>query len=396
MPFHFTPINFLHYFLKREANQFFTSVAIRSLALGMVLIFEPIFLFNYFNDSLPLTVLYFAAVHGLYGLLVALAAKLVSKIGLKHSILFSHFFFIGYYLILFFIYESYILLPLAILIKVVAMLLFWPAFHIDFVRFSEKGYSGRQVGKMNVIYSVPTILSPLIGGVILSIGGYPALFAAVLVVLFSSSIPMFLSKETFVAYTDTYLKSWWRIFRKENLKNTVAFTALGMEYSVNLYVWPLFMFTLAISYEAMGGIITFSLAVAALFALYMGRISDSISNRVWFLNIGSVLTSVAWVIKYFVITPFDAFLAHTLYRICRTSASIPFETFYYERASLKGGQGDEFIIYRETILNLSRFVFLSAVALFLFFIPQINIVFLVAAAASLGFMYFGIPPKFKW
>jgi len=396
MPFHFTPINFLHYFLKREANQFFTSVAIRSLALGMVLIFEPIFIFNYFNNSLSLTVLYFASVHGLYALLVALGAKLVSKIGLKHSILFSHFFFLGYYLILFFIYNSFILLPLAIIFKVVAMLLFWPAFHIDFVRFSEKGYSGRQVGKINVIYSMPTILSPIIGGAILSIGGYPALFAAVLVVLFSSSIPMFLSKETFVAYTDTYLKAWWRIFRKENFRTTVAFTSLGMEYSVNLYLWPLFMFILAISYEAMGGIVTFSLAAAALFALYMGRISDSISNRVWFLNIGSVLTSIAWVIKYFVVTPFDAFLAHALYRICRTSASIPFETFYYKRASLKGSEGDEFIIYRETILNLSRFVFLSAVALFLFFIPQINIIFLVAAVASLGFMSFGIPPKLKW
>lgn len=396
MPFHFTPINFLHYFLKREANQFFTSVAIRSLALGMVLIFEPIYLLNYFNGSLPLTILYFAAVHGLYGIVVTFGARLISKIGLKHSILFSHFFFLAYYLTLFFIYESYFLLPLAILIKVVAMLLFWPAFHIDFVRFSEKGYSGRQVGKMNVVYSMPTILSPVIGGAILSVGGYPALFTAVLVVLFSSSIPMFLSKETFVAYTDTYLKAWWRIFRKENLRTTIAFIASSIEYSSVLYLWPLFMFILAISYEAMGGIVTFSLVAAALFALYMGRISDSISNRVWFLNIGSVLTSVAWVIKYFVVTPFDAFLAHTLYRICRTSASIPFETFYYQRASLRGSEGDEFIIYRETILNVSRFIFLGGAAVFLFFVPQLNIIFLAAAAASLGFMAFGIPPKFKW
>ena len=396
MPFHFTPINFLHYFLKREANQFFTSIAIRSLALGMVLIFEPIYMFGYFNESLPLTVLYFAAVHGLYGVLVAFGAKLVSKIGLKHSILFSHFFFFSYYLILFFVYQSFILLPLAIFVRVVAMVLFWPAFHIDFVRFSERGYSGRQVGKMNVIYSVPTILSPVIGGAILNTGGYPALFAAVLVVLFSSSIPMFFSKETFVAYTDTYLKAWWRIFRKENLRTTIAFVSSSMEYSASLYLWPLFMFILAISYEAMGGITTFSLATAALFTLYMGRISDSISNRVWFLNIGSVLTSVAWIIKYFVVTPFDAFLAHALYRICRTSASIPFETFYYKKASLKGSEGDEFIIYRETVLNISRFIFLAGSALFFVFIPQIKILFLVVAVISLGMMSLGVPPKLKW
>ncbi|GAI55669.1 unnamed protein product, partial [marine sediment metagenome] len=28
------------------------------------------------------------------------------------------------------------------------MTLFWPTFHTDFARFSERGYQGREVGKM--------------------------------------------------------------------------------------------------------------------------------------------------------------------------------------------------------------------------------------------------------
>ena len=395
MTFRLSPTYLLNYFLRRKSTQFFTSITIRSLALGMVLIFEPIYLYLYFGKSLSLTVLFFAVVHGLYALLVVYGGKIMAKIGLKQTMLFSHFFFIGYYICLFFIYQSFLLAPLAIILKVVGMTFFWPAFHTDFARFSESGYLGRQVGKMNIAFSLPTVISPIIGGAILSAAGYPALLIAVVVILFASSIPMFLSRETQVIYTDSYQKAWKRIFKKENKKNNLAFAVDAIETGINAYLWPLFMFILTIGYAAMGGIVTFALGVAALFTLYMGKISDKIINRVEFLNIGAFLTSIAWIIKYFVITPFDAFLAHILYGICRTSASIPFQTFFYKKVSLKGADADEFIIYREILANLSRAFFFMIMAVIFFIIPQINIAFIVAAVISLGFMFLGVPPKFR-
>ncbi|MFH1462651.1 MAG: MFS transporter [bacterium] len=382
--------------MKREANQFFTGIAIRSLALGMILIFEPIYLYSFFDKSLPLTVLFFAITHGLFGLLVVFGGRIMAKIGLKHVILLSHVFFFGYYLCLFFLYQSFIFIPLAVVLKTIGMVLFWPAFHTDFIRFSEKGYQGRAVGKMNVAFSFPTIASPIIGGIILSAAGYPALFSAVLAVLFASSMPMFLSKETHVVYSDSFRGAWQRVFKKENQRTSLAFAADSMEYGVSIYLWPIFLFVLAINYTTMGGIVTLGLGAGVLFTLYMGRMSDTIGNRVWFLNIGSALTSMAWVIKYFVATAFDAFLAHIIYRICRDSASIPFQTFFYKKASLKGGEADEFIIYREIVVSISRFFFLLILAGVFFFIPQVNIAFIFAAFISLGFMFLGVPPKLKW
>jgi MFS family permease len=395
MPLHFSPIYFLHYFLRREATQFFTSIAIRSLALGMILIFEPIYLYSYFDKSLPLTILFFAAIHGLYGVLAVYGGRIMAKIGLKHTMFFSHIFFFGYYLCLFFIYQSFLLLPLAIILRAIGMTFFWPAFHTDFTRFSERDYQGRAVGKMNIAFSLPTIASPIIGGIILSIAGYPALFIAVLMTLFASSIPMLLSRETHVVYSDFYHKAWRRIFKKENRRTSLALVANSIEESINVYVWPLFMFILAIGYTAMGGITALALGVAALFNLYMGRISDTISNRVWFLNIGSFLTSIAWIIKYFVITPFDAFLAQTLYKICQTSATIPFQTFFYKKASLRGAEADEFIIYREIVLNMSRFIFFLILAGIFLITSKVNLAFILAAVFSLGYMFLGIPPKLK-
>jgi len=400
MPFYFAPIHFLQYLLKREATQFFTSVAIRYLALGMVLIFEPIYLYFYFDKSLSQTLLFFAAIHGLYGLLAVFGGKIMSKIGLKHVMLFSNFFFLGYYLCLFFLYQSFLLISLAIILKAVGMNLFWPAFHTDFCRFSERDHRGRGVGKMNVAWLAPTIISPIIGGWILTTFNYSVLFTVVLVVLFASAIPMFLSKEIHIIYSDSYREAFGRIFKRTNKKNNLAIMSNGLEGTINSYCWPLFMAILAIGYETMGGITTFALGMAAFFALYMGRLSDRIINRIKFLNIGSILTSISWIMKYFVVTPFTAFLAQALYRICRTTASIPFQTLLYEKASLKGTETDEFIVYRETILNISRSFFLIALAGLFFFVPKVNLAFIIAAIASLGFMFMGVPPKtlrkLKW
>ncbi len=135
------------------------------------------------------------------------------------------------------------------------------------------------------------------------------------------------------------------------------------------------------------------MAITTLFTLYMGKMSDRLIDRVHFLNIGSVLTSISWILRYFVASSFSAFLAYSLYRICRTTADIPLQALLYEKASLKGVEMDEFIVYREILINISRFFFFALLAVFFAFFNQINLVFWIAAIASLGFMFMGVPPK---
>jgi len=391
----FSPIYFFQYLLKKEANQFFISISIRSLALGMILIFEPIYLYFYFGESLSLTLLFFGAIHGLFGILAVFGGKIMAKIGFDWAMLASHFFFFGYYLLLSLIYFSTLFVPLAIILKVIGMTLFWPSFHTNFARFSRDGYRGREVGKKNVAVVAPTVLSPVIGGFILASFGYPALFAAVLAVLLASGVPLFFNKEKHEIYTDSFKKAWQRIFKRENRKSSLAFASDAIELGINVYLWPLFMALLAIDYISMGGITSFSIFVGALFTLYMGKVSDT-TRRPKLLNIGSLLTSISWLLKYFVATPFTAFLAQTFYKICRASASIPFQTFFYEKAALKGSQADEFIIYREIVVNISRFFSLFILAGVFLVFPKVNLSFILAAIISLGFMFLNNSPKLSF
>ncbi|MDA1337691.1 MAG: MFS transporter [bacterium] len=390
------PHHYFEYLLKRDVTKFYIAMSIRNLALGMVVLFEPIYLYLYFDKSLPSVLIFFALIYGAYGLLAPLGGRIMAKIGTTTSILVSLLLYFTYFLCLFLFPVSFWFVPLSIIVIVLGLLLFWPAFHTDFARFSSKQSRGGDVGKLNVMRLLPMIVSPILGGWVLVLFGYPTLFAMVLMVLLASIVPLLYSKETHEVYSDSYKGAWKRAWKKENIATSIAFATNGLEIIVAAVFWPLFLFSLAISFESMGAMASFALIISSLFMLYIGKIADT-KERPWLLNIGALWTGISWIIKYFIATTFDAFLAHALYRLSRSAAAVPFQTFFYEKASVKDAEADEFIVNREIIVNVARFVFLMLAALVFWLFPSlpINGIFFGAAILSLGFMFAGKIPKFS-
>ncbi len=363
MPFH-QPQFYLQYFLKRERTELYLSVALRNFALGLILIFEPIYLFLFFKSSLTPTLLFFAFIYGAYGLLSPFGAKIMSKIGLKHAIFLSIPFLFGYYLSLYLLPSFPSLVFLAPVLKIISMLLYWPAFHTDFVRFSEKAHRGLQVGKLQILSLASTGIAPFIGGFILNQFGYLPLFSLVLVILFLSVFPLFLSKEVHETYTDSYQRAFLKIFKRKNQRLNLAFLSLGAEVGINFLIWPIFMKTLNLSYQEMGSLTTGSLIIGALFTLYIGYLSDKLNSKI-LLYLGAILRSFAWILKSFVSNSFEAFLTQSFYRMTQKTAGIPYMKIFYDQASLKGAEADEFIIWREILHNLGRaLTFLFLILLF--------------------------------
>lgn len=394
MFFHFY-FPYIQYFLKRNLTQLFLSLAIRSLAMGMVVIFEPIYIYLIFQKSISPVLLYFGAAHGIYGLLAVYGGKAIAKFGVRNCIFVSHLLFFNYFLALYLLSNYPRLLILALIFKALGMTFFWPAFHTDFVRFSQRKRRGIEVGELEVVRVVPVIIAPMIGGWVVTTFDYSVLFVIVLILLLVSILPLFLAQETHEIYTDSYEKAWLRIFEKENKRNSIALAATGIEIGINRYLWPIFLAFLAIPSLEIGGLSSFALGVSILFTLYIGKITDT-ARRFNLLNLGAFLTSLAWFLKYFVKTTFDAFLTQSLYQLFRTSATIPFSAIFYEKAALKKEEADEFIIYREIVLNLSRFFFFTFLAVLFLFTSQINLAFIFGAIISLGLMFLGQPPKFQF
>src|SRR3989344_5751520 len=92
----------LSFFRNKEFNQFYLAIFIMSFGESLINIFVPIFLFN---SGFPIyQILFFYLLEAFYFLIFSYpAAKLVSKIGVKHSILLSTPFFVAFVLGLLFI-----------------------------------------------------------------------------------------------------------------------------------------------------------------------------------------------------------------------------------------------------------------------------------------------------
>lgn len=387
----------IKYHLEREITELYISVAILSFAAGMILIFEPIYMLKVFNGSVSATLVYFALIAGTFGLLSPIGVKILAKIGVKHSMLFSMPFLFLYYVILFFLQESTtsILIFLAIFFKVVHFTLYWPAFHIDFARFSNKTRRGTELGARVVIVSLTSVLGPLIGGFILSrFGGvmlfeffnlgWSMLFGTVLILLLISAVPLFFSAEVHEIYHDSYKRAFKDIFTRKFWRSSLAFAASGAEGAIAKILWPIFLFLLAINFSSLGVITSGALIIGVIFTAYMGRISNRLPRK-RLLKFGSILTALSWIFKIFVRDPFSAFLAHSFYRLSIISAFLPFASVWYDKASETESSRERVIVLREITLNTGEALMLFGLAVVFLFTEKIYFAFPVASILALFF-----------
>lgn len=371
--------------INRELGELYASMAIRGLAISLVGIFEPIYIYLYFDRSIPLTLLYFGILSLLFGILSPFGGRILSRLGLKHSMLLSVPFLFLYFLGLWQIEKLGIFFFVIIIFHVMQNILYWPAFHIDFVRFSDKGRRGKEIGYASIIFSIFSAIGPFVGGVIITIFGFQELFAIVLAVLFVSMVPLFLSQEIKEDYSDNFKQAFKETLKKTRRAKVAALGFAGAEFAVYAYIWPLYLFILAINFRELGLIISLSLLVSLIFIYFIGKTSDKIGSEK-LLTIGAILNAILWPVKMFVRTPLDAFLAHTLHNFGSYAAFIPFTAIFYDWAGQYKTSRDRLVIVREIAFNISRGVFLLILAFVFMFTDYLAISFLIAGVLSLGFL----------
>lgn len=373
--------------LNRELTQLYASIALRNFTLGLIAIFVPIYIFLYLSGDISKTLLFFGTVALFHGALSPLAGKIITKIGVKHSMLASVPFIFLYYLGLWQIEALgeffFILIP----ILVVHNILYWPAFHVDFSRFSDEKSRGKQLSYRHLVAALSESVAPLAGGIILVKFGYPALFTIVLVLLFVSIFPLFFSKEARETYTDSFEKAYREVFQKKYRNKSVALFAEGAEGVASLIIWPIFLYVLAINYSSIGAISSVSLFAGLLFALYMGRLIDRMGHG-RFLALGAWLNALTWPVKMFVRTPFDAFLVHALHQFTRLSAYMPFSTLFYDWTARDDVNRDRFVIFREMMHNIGSGICMVVLAGVFLYVENIAIAFPIAGISSLFLIFF--------
>ena len=94
--------SFLPHHMKRQVKELFIFTTLINLALALVMIFEPIYLYQ-IGYSLNDIMLFYLIVYALYFFIIPLGAKFARRYGYEIAMLIGSIFFIIFYVSLFFI-----------------------------------------------------------------------------------------------------------------------------------------------------------------------------------------------------------------------------------------------------------------------------------------------------
>lgn len=344
---------FFHFFKNRELNELYLSIAIKSFSLALIGIFVPIYLYQ-LGHSFSLIFLFYAIASLTHAILSIPAAKISVRFGIKHTILFSTPFLI-FFLFLLYSLESFNWpLPFLAIIFGIYGSLYWTGYHVDFSKFSTKKKRGSQIGFSKILSGVFHVIGPIIGGLILTFFGFKLLFITVAFLLLTSVIPLFFSKEVY----DPITFSVKGFFKKQKPRDVVSFLGHGVEYGISAVIWPLFIFLFILSekYLSLGLVSSLTFFFSMIFVFVAGKFSDLYRRAV--LKIGIIANAIVWIVKSFIVTPIQVFIADAFQGFSRTSMDISFDAICYDKANKAGIL--KFITLREMAHHVGRGLFFIA------------------------------------
>jgi hypothetical protein len=370
---------YLSHHLSREIQEMYWAKAISDFATAAVLLFEPIFLYSVLGFSLQQVVLFFVATYGLYFFIMPFGAKVASLKGYEHSILYSSFFMVLYWALLFASQELLIWIYLAPIALALQKALYWPAFHADMSRFSSADQRGRENSGMYALISVIFILGPLAGGYVLEEWGFAALFVVVTSMTLLSNIPLFTTVENFAPkeykWSDT-----WQMY-KAYPKQMIGYWGFGEEL-VQLAIWPIFIFLTVPDFFKFGTIIAISTLIATLVMLYVGVLTDQRSKSLLIKTFG-VFNSIFWFIRPYFPYLKGIMATNTLGTISKNSLIIPVTSMTYDRANETHIM--PYAVFFEQNLVIGKLFMMFAVLVVLQFTSSFLPIFFLAGLFSLLF-----------
>jgi len=337
MPTHERDIQQIHYSLKQEINELYLAIAIKNFAIGLVGIFTVIYVYLYFDQSIPKTFIFYLIQFLGQALLVPLAAKLINRVGIKKLMSIGAP-FLGFYLISLGLAQTYgfIFIIIAVITKITYLTLFWPSRHIDFAKFAHTDKRGRQIGLANIIITLVKIAAPVLGGLIIVYYGFMSLFVLAGILLIFSSLPLFFSSEVHETYTLSWRQSFKYLLKKKNRRVSLAFFLDGFEFSMAIFLFAIFIYIIIGKYETIGWVTSASLLVTLVFTYIIGWLTDRHGSKK-LISYASVIHAFSWLMNSFIRTPFQYLVISSFYRLAETGNRLPFNTLFYKQAKEHAG-----------------------------------------------------------
>jgi len=357
---------------------------LRYIALALISLFVPIYLlklnYSIFIIAIFELILFIGAIVFHFILL-----KNINKIQVKRAMIISYIMDIVFYL---FLYNSeifinkwgpYFFLGILSFINIISSTFYWTAHHIYFFNSSDEKNGGQRLGMLNAVPVAIGVVSPFLGGVLISkYGFHVAFFISVLLLVLASLALLFSRGIKANIYIDIK-----KVFDfNYDIKNWIYFIE-GLNYVATVFIWPIFMFVMAIKIVSMGLIYLFANTAYSILTYLGGKISDQHGSRL-IGRIGSVGHSLSLVLRALSENVLMMSFSVTLGGFFGSLMHVALDSGFYKHSHEKQGSA---IMNRELYMHLGRisliFLFLF---LLLFFEARLALIFILFFAAFLTFI----------
>ena len=380
--------HFWRYVTLNELRELYVSSMLRTLAVSLVGIFIPIYLYK-LNYSIALIFFFLAAGHFVRIIGDVIAGATVSRLGPKHTILISYVVQAFSLLLLVTLPDYHWSLWIIAACWGMALSFFFVAYHVDFSAIKHVHHDGRELGALKVAEQSGAVLGPVIGGVVATFIGAEYMILAALGMLVVAAVPLLLSQEPSKASHQLSLRRFdFKLVRPHLL----SFCSLGIENIVALTLWQFFIAIFIFvenTYASVGLVTSISFAVAVAVTYAIGYVVDTrYSDRL--LKMTLVANTGLHLLRPFV-SGFQGVLGvNTVDNTLAPGYRMPYFKGWYDTVDAAGNQRVAFVVVMETASEIARGSFWLLLGCLLLWKDEPKMVmivgFMIGAVASLGIM----------
>jgi MFS family permease len=376
-----------------ELGEIYLAMLLRGLALSIVGIFIPIYLYD-IGYSISQILLFFVFFFAARTVADVVSGYMVAAKGPKHTMLASYM--LQIVAIIFMIsleaFEWPLFLPAVF--WAAANSLFFIAFHVEFSKIKHKIKSGSEIGIVNAAERIGGALGPIVGGVLATLLGAESMFIAAIFMMLFGLIPLFLTPEPVKTHQTLHFRALDLRTVKRDLLSYVFFTA---ENNLRLVLWPLFLTIFLFSgavYVKVGGIVSFGVFVSVIASLAIGKLIDAKKGRL-VLKLGTIFTALAHLLKIFTTSvPYAAGIT-VASEVSSVAQRMSYTKGWYDAADDHPGFRIVYMVTMEAVGSYAKFIVWLELFLLSHYIMtrQLFIIgFMIAAFASIMVM---MTQKFK-
>lgn len=349
----------------------YINTALRKFGLSLVGIFFPVFIFletqKLFGESLTYgfygVIAYFFLMQFVKFVITIPTAKFLNTYGFRKTIALSSVFLITLLILLMFAETYFVLLFVIALVHAFSTSFYWLSYHTLFAGDGLVDNLGKEVGVQKIIERISNISGPLLGGIIITIWGFQALFGVALVVVVISTIPFFfMGKHKHKEKVSWKVVSKW--FGNKEHRNEIV-GILGRQIddkAVSLFL-PLFAFLIVGTFAKQGLVESVSLVLGTISVYVAGKVFDKKRSRKIF-EFGVISTSFFTLVRGFAQTFGQLLVLGGLRRIVSPFYWVNFDTLWYRKSRYDDESALMFAVINQIVAAFATFIVLAVALVF--------------------------------